>query len=387
MHKVTSAEAQRVIAVLDDALDRLTHVSRLSKEPDAQFLERLPADGAEGVRKAAEAVWQSEARLRSRRLLPAGNASPTDAGEVRPESESEMEDLVCDHVRALCREVRGAPAARAAFVDAQLWDEAAVDFINNVSQLKGVVYWHLSTTIEEEAANRELLHDLDERAQGSERERDRLQSALNALRSERDREVSALDQTLRKLRAELGDLAASNEQEVDGIEKGMKDEIAASSGEHDAEKKRLEDALAALNRALAEGSDEHRELENTQRRLKARKENDINLVIAQYDEAMLAKQREIEDLRGKMEVEKEEFKDLEEHFNRVDAHAARRTAEEDRLEELRKCEAEAVGMLGGAALLIQSLVRTRQQRAEFFKVSAKKGKKGKGKGKKKRKAK
>ena len=75
-----------------------------------------------------------------------------------------------------------------------------------LSELKSQVLQRLTTTVEDEAANRATLHELTEREQHYEESRNVLQAKLNELRTEKEQVSLGLDQTLRKLQAELADI-------------------------------------------------------------------------------------------------------------------------------------------------------------------------------------
>lgn len=86
-----------------------------------------------------------------------------------------------------------------------------------------------------------------------------------------------------------------------------------------------------------------------------------------------------------MEEEREELAILQDHFDRVDASGRQRDAEEETLAVVRAKVAKAMGVVDGAATLIQSLFRGGRDRVEYQKAK-KKAKKG-GKGKKGKKGK
>jgi len=370
MHKVTSMEAHRVLAVLDDTLERLSYLSYLPQDPYGNNTKGLlPALDDEGAAHSAAALTA---------LLEAEAGYGNRGG---PETDAAQADRVAHCVREFCRSVRNHPVAAEVIFQREAGAPPTLEFINQLSQLKGVTFRHLSTTIEEETTNRELLHDLDEKVQRAERQRERLQHALDRLRVERDREVSVLDQTLSKLSAEKQDLSQSNRSTLAGIEKEVSEHIEKSTNEQATTRKALEDKLNALRGRLAESSDEHRELENTQRRLMARKERDLSAVIEAYDGDMSERLREIEDIERRMAKERDEFITLDEHFDRVDANMAKKSEEEKIIMDLRKREAQAMSLLADNAIVIQTMLRVRQTRAEFVKAFNKKNKKGK-KGKK-----
>mmetsp|Transcript_6285 Transcript_6285/g.24488 ORF Transcript_6285/g.24488 Transcript_6285/m.24488 type:complete len:373 (-) Transcript_6285:7-1125(-) len=372
MHKVTSMEAHRVLSVIEDTLEKLSYLSYLPEDPSSaassDLVTLLSRDSAAQASGALDKMLKLESKLQNR--------PETDQGQI---------DTCNVAIRDFCRQVNLSPIAAEALYAAETRNSGIVSLIHQLSQLKSITFRHLSTTIEEETTNRELLHDLDERMQRAERQRERLQASLDRLRTERDREVAVLDQTLSKLEAERQDLSQSNHAEIATIEKDMNEQIERSTNEYNTEKKSLEEDLKNLNAKLADESDEHRELENTQRRLMARKEKDLSEVIENYDRDMAAKQAEIEHLQERMKKERVEFLELQEHFDRVDANMAKKAEEEQIIENLRQREAKAHALLAENAVIIQTMVRVRQTRAEFIKLTSKKGKKGKKGGKKKKK--
>lgn len=80
--------------------------------------------------------------------------------------------------------------------------------------MKSQVLQRLTTTVEDEAANRATLHELTEREQHFEESRSVLQSKLNELRTEKEQVSLGLDLTLRKLQAELAEITQHNKVEI-----------------------------------------------------------------------------------------------------------------------------------------------------------------------------
>jgi uncharacterized coiled-coil DUF342 family protein len=115
--------------------------------------------------------------------------------------------------------------------------------IKYLNELKSQMNTKLMTTVEEEAANRTLLHDLAEKERLAEESRDALQSQLNEIRDEKERVTFGLDQTLTKLQVELQDLNNINKIEIDAIEKDMQDAVTKATLDHDLRMKQLYDQV------------------------------------------------------------------------------------------------------------------------------------------------
>lgn len=86
-----------------------------------------------------------------------------------------------------------------------------------------------------------------------------------------------------------------------------------------------------------------------------------------------------------MEEEREELAVLQDHFDRVDASGRQQWAEEETLAVVREKVARAMGVVDGAATIIQSLFRGGRDRVEYQKAKKKAKKGGKKGGKKKKK--
>ena len=119
-------------------------------------------------------------------------------------------------------------------------------FIHYLNELKSHVHLKLTTTVEEEAANRTLLHDLTEKERQTEESRDALQSQLAEIREEKERVTFGLDQTLRKLQVELQDLNQSNRVEMEAVQKDMNEAVNKATADHELRMKQLQDQVSAL---------------------------------------------------------------------------------------------------------------------------------------------
>ncbi len=88
----------------------------------------------------------------------------------------------------------------------EVQSEEFTKFIHYLIELKEHMYSRLTTTVEDEAANRNILHDLTEKERHLEESKDALQSKLDEVREEKERVIFGLDQTMRKLQLELQDI-------------------------------------------------------------------------------------------------------------------------------------------------------------------------------------
>lgn len=394
MHKLTGVEAQRVIAVLEDAADRLTMLVYLPTGDDHALVEKLAENSAGAASAALQTCWQLEeghsAMLnRVGTTTAGGGAKAAAALHEQSSAAAELQLQMHAATRAVCRAMRKNPVAADLVYSesaASGRDKEAASFaalVSHLQDLTAVMYRKLATTVEEEVANKGLLHDLSERERSAEEERDRLQQSLEMQRTEREREVSSLEQSLAKLRAELSDITHSNSMEMASINSRMKESLDGAELSHSKRKEKLEAKVSKLRQASTSAAVEHREVEAGLRKQKERAETALKTHVSKYDADMAEKQGLIREISAQLDEEQSNLTQLEEYFDKIDADNAQKADEERKLARFQALIEAAVRALGRAAVRIQAVVRGMQQRVEFQKLLAKKRKKGgKGKGKK-----
>lgn len=258
-------------------------------------------------------------------------------------------------------------------------------FINYLNELKSLVHLKLTTTVEDETANRSQLHDLGEKERQTEESRDALQSKLNEIREEKDKVTFGLDQAMRKLQFEVHDLTHLNKVETEAVNREMSEAISKASSDHALRMKQLKDQVSGLEREYTEVMDRHKEEEQRLRKEKTRAEVALSARIKQYDEDMLERQETIKRLNAAFNKEAQEYALLKEYFDKVDADLNRENEEETIISNVRRRIAFAEDYMAYSATRIQSCIRAKIARTEVDKIRAKskKGKKG-GKGGKKK---
>lgn len=253
--------------------------------------------------------------------------------------------------------------------------------IDDLSALAGIAFRKLSTTVEEEATNELTLRELTDRSKSAEKDRDSLQQNLGFQRAEKDREVASLGQQISKLRAELNDCERSNRMEVEGIEASARTGVEKARAEHTEKVSALEQDIEKRKEKMLKWRGDHKDTEAGLRKRKAKLETDLKMLIRKYDTDMGEKQAAIEALEDKFKRESEELRELQEHFDKVDADAATSVKEDKMLQEVEEMEKAARFILDEACKVMQKRVRGIAGRVEVAKLKKKKGGKGK-KGKK-----
>ncbi|CAM9609009.1 unnamed protein product [Ectocarpus sp. 12 AP-2014] len=468
MHKLTSVEAQRVIAVMEDTLDKLNGLSYMPCTAKLELLDALAEAGANPVKSCLQAQWLMEqAAIKSgamgpvdRRLQgpygtssqsvvgdktpqgataaenkggPATPAPPHGAGDGRrnksnttlvgggvaeasnsggdglgativagagsgtagtavttsadgspPANSGESLEQIYQSTRTWCRTLRRCPNAMEvliSFASKNSRPQSGILFNQYLSDLTGIMYRRLSTTVEEETANKNLLHDLTECEKLAEDERDALHQTLHATRTEKEREVSALGATIKKRREELQEVTHTNAVEMDSIKTKAADAVAKAKEDHEKKGRALTERIERLAKETGEAAELHQQEETASRKKKAKVEVELTATVGKYDRDMTAKTAQIEEIKAKMEEERQELAVLQDHFDRVDASGRQQWAEEETLAVVRGKVARAMAIVDGAATKIQAMFRGGRDRAEYQKAK-KKAKKGGKKGKK-----
>jgi DNA repair exonuclease SbcCD ATPase subunit len=368
MNTVTAIEAERVVQIITNSIDRL---QLLAHVPNVNDISHIANIDCPTVLYAIQRQYQAEDYL--------VEESRDDAMDVASRDIAKMKKM---HraIRATCRNMQSERGSLELLNRPETQNEEFVKFVKYLEELKGQVYSRMTTTVEDESANRSLLYDLTERERQAEESRDAIQNKLAEVKEEKDRVTYGLDRTLRKLQFELHDLTQQNKAEVEAVNKEMGEAIAKHTSDHEIRMKQLQDQLEGLGRNLNETTERNREDELKARRDKTRAEAALAAKIAQFDQDMEEKTAILEDLEKNLEEETTEYNVLKEYFDKVDADLNRERKEEQILDAVRRRNHVATFLYEHSVVLIQSMMRARKARQEVLKMKSKKGgKKGKGK--------
>lgn len=373
MNTLTGIEADRVSMILRHALDRL---QLLSYVPTSWNDELFAEINCTPVLNSLERQWLAEDQLR---LIyeESGNGAEGGGKEINAIKQAHRA------TRATCRNLLADRATLQVIMsrpEHQSTPEFS-KFIRYLHELKDQINTRLTTTVEDEAANRTTLHDLTEKERKMEESRDALQAKLTEVREEKERVSFTQNQTLKKLQHELQDISQHNAVEMASVHKDMSEAINKAMADHDLRMRQLQDQLDAMERQSAELTERNREEEHRLRKEKARTESALAAKIQQYDEDMSERQRTLEELNTLFMKESQEYAILKEHFDRLDFDQERQNEENAILSLAKKREDFGRLVLFKAAQAIQKIVRGRQGRERVSKLKSK-GKKG-GKGGKK----
>ena len=378
MNTLTGIEADRVDTIMRSALDRLRIMSYVPTTWDDNILSELKC---QAVITALEKTWAAEEQLLA---LAEGEGMAVMAGK-----DLAMVKQAARATRSTCRNLQAdreslqilmsRPETTADPGGERGGGEEMARFIKYLGELTAQVHTRMTTTVEDEAANRALLHDLTEKERLMEETRDVLQVKLTEVLAEKESVTFSLDQTLRKLQLELQDITAHNNLELDTVQREMSDAIAKATSDHDLRVRQLQGSLDSTERLLADMTEKNREEEQRMRKEKNRSEATLNAKIASYDEDMASRHRVLAETDQNYAKELAEYAQLKEHFDRIDADLALANEEAEVLKAVERRVAFATNVLDGYTVLIQKIVRGKLGRIRVNKLKPKPkgGKKGK----------
>lgn len=372
MNTLTGIEAERVNQILQHALDRLQIVAHVPNNWDEDIL--LAISEQDALASSLHQLWAVEQQFLS--LNDATNEGGRDLSLLRECHRS---------VRSVCRFLlsdRQALGTLMNVADSSKSSRAVVGFISYLNDLRQLFLSRMTTTVEDEAANRSLLHELTERERQLEESRDVLQAKLAEVTEEKERVTSSLDQVLRKLQSEKQESTQVNAYELESIRKEMNDAINKATNDHDQRMRQLQDQIEALERQNADIADRNRDEEVRLRKEKTRAEVALAAKIALYDADMASKKQILAELTAAYREEVAEYAILREHFDEIDADISRSEDENKILDAVKRRELFGRWVLDRAATNIQKYIRGRSTRIIVAKLKAKLKKKRKGKGKK-----
>jgi chromosome segregation ATPase len=367
MNTLTGIEADRVNQIIKHAIDRLQILSYIPTSWDDDIFSEI---SCQPVLNSLEKQWLSEEQLKQ-----FYNGGSTGEGGKEIEATKQCHRAT----RSTCRNlVADRPSLQVLMSRPELQSEDFPRFIKYLVELKNQVHTRLTTTVEDEAANRSILHDLTERERRMEESRDALQAKLNEVREEKEHMSFNLDQTLRKLQLELQDITQHNSMELESVQREMTDAIGKATADHELRMRQLQDQLDSMERQTNECMDRNRDEEQKMRKEKSRSEIALASKISQYDEDMKERDSQLNEIKSSLSIEEKEYQILKVYFEKIDADLNRDKEEERIIRAVVRREEFGKRVLYLAARKIQCIARGRQGRAIVAKLKSKKGgKKGK----------
>ena len=359
MHKITNGERNRVVAILDDSIERLMLLSYVPERAHEAVLAELEP----GPYEVFLRHWELE------------GASRVDKVELE------------ESARRICRCLRDSPRTFAVLQRYGNDRKESKEFCQALLDLKELVGRRLGETVQH-AKQREdhVAHANLKMRQAAETK------AL--VEAERDRALQRFEQdsaTASKICAMLSS-GIDEHNRANAAEKSLRDaeslaKIQELNLQHEEVCKAQALVISEREAKLADEMQAQADEALLWRRRKNKVEAELRSTIEKYDVNMLAIQAQVDELQTKYDVEMKEYAELADYYSVIDQDLAIEAEEERLIKEKSAVADEQRAKLERGVAKIQALFRGRRARAgggKKGKGGKKKGGKKKGKGKKKK---
>ncbi|KAL8446978.1 hypothetical protein Emed_004735 [Eimeria media] len=381
--KVMSADVHRIASVMDELTQKLTVLSFVSHQVLEAIHENDSGRAAELLGPDLLRRMAEQTRLEE---LYHGSTATNEEGAVAALDVDDLQEIVEQlekNTRELCRRMKDVPNVVQELRGFQETRPVnSMKFIHALADMQDVMIKRLTTPVEDEKANDDLLQMyLQEESVAAER-RDELEKQLAALRCERQKHAARSSEAIAKLKSDLHDLQSITEQRLWQIS----EEFARRDAQQTrAYQKKLGD-IAALKaqldkRSISQAATEREEME-TQARTQRITKRDLDTAIKALDKDLADKEEEIEAIRRKNQGDEALLRSLTKALTAIDEEKQRKEDEAKIAKALQaRAEAEQAEK-EAAACALQSYWRGIRQREEYVllkKAAARSAKKKKGK--------
>jgi hypothetical protein len=342
-----------VIAALEDTLEQLSLLSCIPAAADPSFLSQIDDLG---LTDTVKQLWQIEESLRLTVSDHYSEAIDDDPGS----------DIILGRLNTtthkLCRYLKVRDNSRWSPTPPSKENCSLLSFQQYLANFTEIASRQLSTTVEENAADKQMWQELTQKelilTQGAKA----LQQKLEIQRREQDKEVSAHQQILLKIRAELQDMVQHNETKMAMVNSRMEDQITRSAERHAGSYEQLAAKIGSLESQIEAEHQSYRDTEANLRKKKERVEVDLAAHIAKYDEDMCSLLNQTKKIENEKDLERDQLIELETHFLKIDTNHKFQSEEIAVLSTLQQRRFFAKGKLHGTITNIQRVARGEQAR-------------------------
>ncbi|XP_014673512.1 PREDICTED: IQ domain-containing protein D-like [Priapulus caudatus] len=393
--KLTSVEAQRVLAVVDDTIHKMALVSlfphvlrNLDRLADPLGDELAEAFSQYRVlRELHDEIFEARSSDSDDETDLAGEqASALTGAEVGAtrriaEQRRDIEAKLARLCKVILRLFAANPAATEAVrAEAAAATVAVTTFIEQLRRLRAMALERLLTSPIEERESVALHRELSQRIQKNEVTMAKLEAELEVLQSDKASEVKKRNDIVRKLQADLNRIKMMAEDFVKRTRAEAHSQEVGDQRNSELKLEQLVQQLQQLASQLAETRQQHRDSELSLRKRKFKIETELENWLQKYDQDMGDRQFTYERIYGEYREESDQLMELEDRYDVLETQH-RAIVEERRIEaEDRERRAREMALNARAAIIIQAYWKSFKVRKM---LRAKSKKKGKGGGKKK----
>ncbi|CDJ48411.1 hypothetical protein, conserved [Eimeria brunetti] len=380
--KPMSSDVHRIASVMDELTQKLTLLTFVSP----QVLEAIQENDSGHVAEilGPEVLKRMGEQTRLEELYHGSTATTEDAGVASLDVDDlqEIAEQLERNTRDLCRKLREVPNI---VQELRALQEAkpvnSVKFVHALAEMQEVMLKRLTTAVEDEKANEDLLQMYLQQERSAEERRAELEAQLAQLRAERQKHAARSSEAIAKLKSDLHDIQNSSEQRL----WQLNEEFAKRDSQQTRAFQRKTSDAAALKaqlekRAANQAAAAREEIDAKIRNQKIAK-RDLENAVKALDRDISQKEREIEAVRQKNKADEESLASLTKALEAIDEENERREgAARISRAIFARAEAERANK-AAAACLLQSYWRGISQREEY--IALKKAAARKTKGKKK----
>ncbi|KAJ3209925.1 hypothetical protein HDU67_005817 [Dinochytrium kinnereticum] len=379
--KLSNVESQRIMSVLQELQTKIQIVDMLPDTIDRRANNSLLSETIVMIRecKGLEERYRALAEKRAQM-----DKSSVDAEELNSEMK-EVGKSLRTLTRSICRHVMQTPGTTSKLKYLKFTKNPPIlQFESLISEIKGLVYERLRTTVEEEKARQDQLSVIIAKEQRTSNEVRALKDDVEKAKKERTAEVNKRNEIIRRLKEELRDIKQQAEETTKRMEsrsKQKEDQEMQTAREKPFKEASMKQEISSLQSQLSDLTKKNREEEAQLRKKKFKIESEVENWIHKYDQDMDEKQSELEDLTAIYMEEKSQLDELQARYNELQREYERIMEERRLAQEAKKEQEKLHRRMMDAATLIQAVYRGYRVRKELLKKKAAANKTG---GKKKK---
>jgi len=399
--KLSTVEAQRIMAVLCDSIRRIELLTLLPfiLENTDRFGTMLGSDLTQQLKdhavllssfnelkQSAEIFMEREAREASPAADESGSVGSRRASIQSSHSQADetMRNLalVARQIQNSCKTLlRGFslnPAAATTILKENTSERSieSRELIMEKNELKDIIMGMLLTTPVEELERKEYLKEISERERYNAGIIDKLEGELNAAVEDKEFEIRKKNDIIRRLQADLHQIEKFSDEHIRRTKSEAEKQEAADLKNSEGKRGKLQQELLGLRTQMQNLVADHRVNEQDLRKKKYKIETEVDNWIQKYDQDMGERQTEYEEIDIVYTEEKKQLTELEERFSTLETEYQTIMEERRIAREKQEAAERELSMCVGAATTIQAFWRSYKVR------KALKSKKKKGKGKK-----
>mmetsp|Transcript_9222 Transcript_9222/g.20077 ORF Transcript_9222/g.20077 Transcript_9222/m.20077 type:complete len:401 (+) Transcript_9222:50-1252(+) len=400
MGKPTNVDAQRILAIMDELKEKLTYLSvitapvweGLQSEEGQSTLDLL---GPEIQKKFQEQIRLEELYVYSTSAGGDGQVHVDLENEDVKETVEKLEKNTRDICRALRKLHEDKRQANVSIItelrNFQIEKpDKLLKLLGGLRDMQEVMLKRLTTTVEEEQSREELLRHYMQRSDQANKKMGQLEKDLAHIRREREKTKQTTTEVINKLKADLSDIEHSTSQKMDELRRKYESRENDYRERFQKTESEIKTRIGKLQEQFTKRRSTSKDDEDELQKKMKRWEKSVLDVISEYDTLIMKLDVERAENQSGFSDEQEQLKQLQHHFEKVDAEIARVNLEEKigsvdpKVESKRRKKLEAIKeQKNASACVLQAFWRALRVREDYLKlVKAKRKKKGK-KGKKK----